>query len=336
MDFIKRKKSFVELGNRLKNLDEEFLSQLMDRANIKNPWFTPVNVRRSIDGLISYLDENKFSSWLEAYQFNGLSDKNVGVVMAGNIPLVGIHDFICILMSGHKLIAKLSSQDDVLIQFIAEELIKIDNGFEERIHFVDQLKNIDAAITTGSDNTARYFDFYFGKYPNIIRKNRTSIAILDGNESEQDLLDLSHDIYSYFGLGCRNVSKLFLPEGMRMQDVIPHFDGYQHLLDHTKYNNNYFYNKSILLVNQEEHLDSGFSLFQLTEKLVSPISMVFYEYYQNPEALKIQLEAMHHKIQCIVTNNSIFDNIIPFGKAQKPEIWDYADNIDTMRFLLSL
>ena len=336
MNFIKRKEAFIELGNRLINLDEETFSQLINEAGTKNPWFTLDNIKLSFNGLINYLDEYKFSTWLEKYTFNDTSEKKVGVVMAGNIPMVGIHDFICILMSGHKLVAKLSSQDDVLIPFIADQLIKINTDFQDQIEFVDQLKNIDVAITTGSDNTARYFDYYFGKYPNIIRKNRTSVAILDGNENYENLRNLSHDIYSYFGLGCRNVSKLFLPENMLMKEIIPHFNDYEHLTDHTKYNNNYFYNKSILLVNQEEHLDSGFSLFQVNERLVSPISMVYYEYYKDIEALKIKLGALDHKIQCLVTNSDVFENKVSFGNAQKPEITDYADNIDTMKFLLSL
>jgi len=336
LDFIKRKKSLIELGNRLKNLESETYSKIIREANLKNPWFTSENTKRSFEGLIAYLDEDKLSAWLKNYTIKEHSSKNVGVVMAGNIPMVGIHDFICILVSGHKLVCKLSSSDDILIPFIASELINIEAGFADQIEFVDQLKNIDAAITTGSDNSGRYFEHYFGKYPNIIRKNRTSIAVLTGDESTQDLTGLSHDIYSYFGLGCRNVSKLFLPKNYSISDLLNHFNSYGDLVHHSKYNNNYFYNKSIFLVNQDKHLDNGFTLFIESEKLVSPISVIFYEFYEDIDVLKNKLDLVKSKIQCIVTNSKNFENAISFGEAQKPEVWDYADNIDTLKFLLSL
>lgn len=336
MDFIKRKKSLIELGNRLKNLESETYSKIIREANLNNPWFTSENTKRSFEGLIAYLDEDKLSAWLKNYTIKEHSSKKVGVVMAGNIPMVGIHDFICILVSGHKLVCKLSSSDDILIPFIASELINIEAGFADQIEFVDQLKNIDAAITTGSDNSGRYFEHYFGKYPNIIRKNRTSIAVLTGDESTQDLTGLSHDIYSYFGLGCRNVSKLFLPKNYSISDLLNHFNSYEDLVHHSKYNNNYFYNKSIFLVNQDKHLDNGFTLFIESEKLVSPISVIFYEFYEDIDVLKNKLDLVKSKIQCIVTNSKNFENTIPFGEAQKPEVWDYADNIDTLKFLLSL
>lgn len=326
----------IELGNRLKNLESETYSKIIREANLKNPWFTSENTKRSFEGLIAYLDEDKLSAWLKNYTIKEHSSKNVGVVMAGNIPMVGIHDFICILVSGHKLVCKLSSSDDILIPFIASELINIEAGFADQIEFVDQLKNIDAAITTGSDNSGRYFEHYFGKYPNIIRKNRTSIAVLTGDESTQDLTGLSHDIYSYFGLGCRNVSKLFLPKNYSISDLLNHFNSYGDLVHHSKYNNNYFYNKSIFLVNQDKHLDNGFTLFIESEKLVSPISVIFYEFYEDIDVLKNKLDLVKSKIQCIVTNSKNFENAISFGEAQKPEVWDYADNIDTLKFLLSL
>lgn len=336
MDFIKRTNAFLELGHRLKSMDQDVLTGIIEKANNQNPWFTPDNIRLSINGLTQYLEEEKFNTWLSRYDISGAQPKNIGVVMAGNIPLVGIHDFICVLASGNKLTAKLSSQDNTLIPFIANELIDINPEFEKEIEFVDQLTGIDAVIATGSDNTSRYFDFYFSKYPNIIRKNRTSIAVLTGKESEKELKELGRDIFSYFGLGCRNVSKLFLPSGYDLKEFIPHLNGYESLINHHKYANNFHYNRTIFLMNQAKHLDNGFALFQENEKLASPISVVYYEEYKDINSLKNDLIPISEKIQCIVSREPVIGEGIEFGKAQMPEIWDYADNIDTLEFLTNL
>lgn len=333
MDLIKRTSAFIKLGQRLKAIAPHILDEVIEQASYKNPWFTIDNIRLSFEGLIHYLEENKINTWHAKYNFSRISPKKVGVVMAGNIPMVGIHDMICVLISGHKIMAKLSSQDDVLIPFIVDELIKIEPEFKDCIEFVDLLKGMDAVIATGSDNTARYFDYYFSKFPNIIRKNRTSIAVLNGDESTDELHNLGHDLFSYFGLGCRNVSKLFLPEGYDIKNLIPHFEYYKQLGDHNKYSNNYYYNKSIFLVNLSIHLDNGFVLFQQNENLVSPISVIFYNYYTDLKELKEQLFSVQEKIQCVVSNMDLLENHVKFGKAQMPEIWDYADNIDTMDFL---
>jgi len=336
LELIRRKNSFLELGQRLKILDNSLFDSIINKASTKNPWFTKENIQLSFKGLINYLEKDKIDTWLDRYEFVKISPKRVGVVLAGNIPLVGVHDLICILISGHKLIAKLSNQDDVLIPFIIDVLCEIEPEFKKDIVFVDQLKDIDAVIATGSDNSSRYFDYYFSKYPNIIRKNRTSVAILDGNESCEELYSLGHDIFTYFGLGCRNVSKLYLPEGKEIKDLIPYFDSYKHLHDHTKYSNNYYYNKSILLVNQYKHLDSGFALFHESEALSSPISMIYYEYYKDIKQVKSILNPLRNKVQCLVTNIDDIENRIQFGEAQRPELRDYADNVDTMKFLLKL
>ena len=311
MDFIKRTNSFLALGQRLKNLKREQLDDVIENASYQNPWFTPDYVRMSFDGLINYLDEKKFMSWLNNYDYSNISTKKVGIVMAGNIPMVGIHDLICVLISGHKVMAKLSSQDDVLVRFIIEELISIQPDFAGYIEIADQLKGMDAVIATGSDNTSRYFDYYFAKYPNIIRKNRTSVAILNGEESPKELRNLGLDIFSYFGLGCRNVSKLFLPEGYDIKKLLPHFEPFSNLINHNKYGNNYFYNRSIFLVNQTEHLDNGFALFQQSERLVSPISVIYFDYYKSIIELNDQLRSITDKIQCYVSNESSINQRIP-------------------------
>lgn len=333
LDFIKRKKAFVELGQRLSNIDEEVLKDVIDRSGYKNPWFTQDNIRLSLNGLINYLDEKRLNVWINKYDISNVLSKKVGLVMAGNIPLVGIHDMICVLISGHGLIAKMSSQDDVLIPFIVDELIKIEPEFKGKIEFVDRLKGMDAVIATGSNNTSRYFDYYFSKYPNVIRKNRTSIAVLNGEEKSNELINLGQDIFSYFGLGCRNVSKVYLPTGYGIEKLIPHLEDFKDLIHHNKYGNNYFYQRSIFLVNQTPHLDNGFSLFQQNENLASPISVLFYDYYDDVQELKNGLSTYKDQIQCVVSNMKDFENRVVFGKAQTPEISDYADGIDTMDFL---
>ena len=336
MNINTRANSFLALGRQLRTLPPEVLDEVFESAEYHNPWFTKESCRLAFDGLLNYLDENKLPQWISRYHFSAAVPKTVGVVMAGNIPMVGIHDMICVLLSGHKLKAKLSSQDEILIKFVAKKLIEIEPQFAERIEFAEVLKDIDAVIATGSDNTSRYFDYYFSKYPHIIRKNRTSVAVLNGNESEDDLKALGHDIFSYFGLGCRNVSKLFVPDGYDIGALLRHFKDYDTLTDHHKYHNNYYYQKSIALVNQTAHHDSGFALFIESEKLVSPISVVYYELYENIDKLSKRLLLEANKIQCIVSNDQIHEKTIKFGKAQRPEPWDYADDVDTLKFLSSI
>ncbi|NJN25054.1 MAG: acyl-CoA reductase [Cyclobacteriaceae bacterium] len=334
--FHKRTFSFLALGDHLSAMDKDRMNEVYTEASYQNPWFTIDNIKLSMEGLCHYLDETKLKLWLQTYQIQETRAKKIGVVMAGNIPMVGMHDLICILLSGHKAMVKLSSQDDVLIRFIVKELLHIAPEFSSYIEFAAQLKGMDAVIATGSDNTSRYFDYYFGKYPHIIRKNRTSIAVLDGQETEADLQALGLDIFTYFGLGCRNVSKLYLPAGYDITRLLPHFEAYNHLVNHNKYGNNYFYNRSIFLVNQSPHLDNGFALFQQSSKLVSPISVVYYDFYDHPDQLNSELKSVENKIQCMVSQRADIPHRIKFGKAQQPELWDYADNIDTMKFLSGL
>lgn len=256
-------------------------------------------------------------------------------MLAGNIPLVGFHDLLSVLISGHHVQLKLSSKDSKLIQYLIKHLIWLEPAFEKIIKIKEnKLENFDAVIATGSDNSARYFEYYFGKYPNIIRKNRSSCVILNGNESEEEMEALGEDIFSYFGLGCRNVSKAFVPKGYDLAKILSRWESYKEIIHHHKYCNNYDYQKSILLVNLIPFLDNGFILLQENEKLVSPISVLFYEYYTDQEDLEIKLNINKEKIQCIVGSNSLAT--VPFGGAQYPEVWDYADNVDTLTFLEKL
>ncbi len=335
MDLKRRTKSFLELANRLRSSNSDRLEEVFNEASYQNPWFTKPNIQQSFDGLLNYLDEKKLVSWLDKYQLPEKEPKTVGVVMAGNLPMVGIHDWICVLLSGHKLLAKLSSQDEVLIKFITQELIDIEPGFSSRISFAEKLKNMDAVIATGSDNTARYFEYYFSRIPHIIRKNRTSVAVLTGEESKDDLTLLGLDICSYFGLGCRNVSKILVPKGYKIEDLLPHWELYRALTDHHKYHNNYIHQRSILLINQTPHFDNGFQLIIQNENLVSPIGTIYYDYYESKAAVEEYLTTNENKLQCIVSNMNL-PGAIKFGKAQMPDISDFADNIDTMEFLTEL
>ncbi|MDA3780729.1 MAG: aldehyde dehydrogenase, partial [Bacteroidales bacterium] len=261
----------------------------------------------------------------------------VGVVTAGNIPLVGFHDMLCVLLSGNKFIAKLSSKDNKLMQVIRYYLISLNSEFEELIRFEEQkLSGFDAIIATGSNNSSRYFEYYFGKYPNIIRKNRSSIAVLTGNETIKQIKALADDIFLYFGLGCRNVSKLLLPEDYNFENLFNNIEHYAHIYNHNKYANNYDYNKSIYLMNKTKHLDNGFVLLKEDEGMSSPIAVIYFQYYKKIEDVYNYITLNKENIQCVVSDNNEIEKAIKFGDAQYPELWDYADNVDTMEFLINI
>ena len=256
--------------------------------------------------------------------------------MAGNIPLVGFHDFISVLISGNKVLGKLSSNDKILLPFLTQKLIEIEPEFKEYIQFSDKkLENFDAVIATGSNNTSLYFEHYFGKYPNIIRKNRNSVAVLSGEESPTQLEALSKDIFTYFGLGCRNVSKLYLPKEYDFKPFFNAMYSQKDIIHNDKYMNNYDYNKAVYLMGGVNLLDNEFMLLKEDTGFSSPISVVFYEYYNSLQEVEKYLAKNTEKIQCVVSTSNI-ENAIPFGKTQSPELWDYADSIDTLEFLLNL
>ena len=323
------------LKQRIDGLDGEEKEDLYFRASNSNPWFTHDSIDLAFKGIRIFLDRDTLRTWTGIYQ---LPDKSlrVGIVMAGNIPLVGFHDLLCVLVAGHKAVIKLSSQDNVLLKKLIEFLIEESPAFESQIELVDTLPVVDAVIATGSDNSARYFKKYFGKYPHIIRKNRTSIAILDGSETINDFESLGKDIFSFFGLGCRNVSKLLVPKGYKMQTLLDSLQGYKEIANHAKYFNNYEYNKAIYLVNKIPHLDTGFLLLKESSDLTSPLSVVYYEEYSDEEHLTNILKLYTDKLQCVVSQLKLDLVTVPFGQAQLPEIDDYADNVDTMNFLCSL
>ena len=328
--------AFTAVGNILQNLRDSERSEVHRRARAENAWFTEQSVDQALAGVQRYLDAEKLRTWTHHLPDVPASVKKVGVVMAGNIPLVGFHDFLTVLISGHVLWGKLSSQDSYLLRYLAQLLTEIEPRFAEHIQWVDKLKEADAIIATGSDNTARYFEYYFARYPHIIRKNRTGGGVLRGNEGPEALHRLGRDVFQYFGLGCRNVSKLWVPAGYDFVPLIEAWEPYQDVLLHHKYHNNYDYNKSIHLVNGDPFLDTGFALLKENEALVSPISMVFHETYADAADLELKLAEHNEKIQCVVSDNGWWAGSIPFGQAQQPELWDYADGVDTLRFVNSL
>ena len=330
-------KPFVELNNFLLS---DSLEDISHYAYLKNNWFIPENTKVSLRSIATqFLEPTKLTDWLEKYNLDErtISPQKVGVVMAGNIPAVGFHDALCVLGSGHTLLAKLSSDDTVLMQFLLQKLAEFEPDLRPRIELVERINAADAYIATGSDNTARYFEYYFSKKPHIIRRNRTAIGIINGNETTDDLAALGKDILQYFGLGCRNVSKLYIPENYDFKSFYETIEPWGDIcVHHHKYFNNYEYKKSIYLVNGEPHLDNGFLILHESENLVSPISVVYYQTYQNISNLEADLTSLSDKIQCIVSANGWFKNSIPFGTTQIPSLTDYADGIDTMQFLVNL
>lgn len=336
MTLEQRISAFIQLGKQLASLQEDTLKDLCLRAINENNWFTEINVRQAIAAWTNSLSEEKIHQWVAAFEFDTNQPKKIGLILAGNIPLVGLHDLLSVLISGHIAAIKLSSQDSVLIRFVINQLKSIESQFEYQIQIVEQLKEAEAVIATGSDNTARYFKHYFGQKPHIIRQNRTSIAILKGNEHDQELKALGRDIFTYYGLGCRNVSKIFVPKGFDLRQLIDGLMSYENTIDHHKYRNNYDYNKSIYLVNGEPHLDSGFFLMRETEDLISPISVLYFEYFDSEAQLALKLSTINDKIQCMVSKDSWYPNSLALGAAQQPELWDYADSVDTLEFLKSV
>ncbi|MBS1680197.1 MAG: acyl-CoA reductase [Bacteroidetes bacterium] len=333
MTIKKRIAAFHQLGEKIGALSAEDKAFLFQETANENPWFTSDNIQLALDGIAFFLNYDALEKWCGKYTFRETVSKKIGIAMAGNIPLVGFHDFLCVLLSNHQLVAKLSSNDSVLMKFIAKTLIEIEKDFENRIHFEERLKNVDAVIATGSDNTSRYFEYYFRNTPHIIRKNRTSCAVILGEEAPNEFELLGRDIFTYFGLGCRNVSKIFVPENFDFTPLLKNWENYQPIIHHHKYANNYDYQKSILLINQIPFYDSGFVLLTPNTNLVSPISTVYYETYSDLNDLDSKINQQHDKIQCIVSARAWYKQSFPFGKAQLPAIDDYADGIDTMDFL---
>lgn len=323
------------LGKKLKSITEKEFLELVDRTKNQNPWFTEESIQMSLTGISKFLQKDVLVQWASSYQLpDHFTDKIIALIAAGNIPLVGFHDLLCVLLSGHRALIKVSSKDAVLLPYMISLLKEIEPALEDRIQREERLKKFDAVIATGSDNSSRYFEFYFGKYPHIIRKNRTSCAILKGSETTEELTLLGNDVFTYFGLGCRNVSKLYVPEGYSFTPLLDAWQSYNEIFHHHKYCNNYDYQKAIMLVNSVKFLDGQFVLLTNSNNIVSPIAVVYYEAYASHEDLETKIHSLQDKIQCIVGKEK--PATVSFGQAQSPDVWDYADGVDTLEFLSRL
>ena len=313
----------------------EPFSSAITSAKTHNGWFEEKQVRRALGALSVWLKPDVLKEWSSKYKWSD-GPKTVAIIMAGNIPLVCFHDFVCTLLSGHHVIVKLSSEDKVLLPLIVKMLVDLNPVFGQVISFTEsKMKDFDAVIATGSDNTARYFNYYFSKYPHIIRKNRNSVAVLSGNETHRELDFLGDDVFAYYGLGCRNVSKLYVPTGYDFEMLFEAFYKYKDVIDNKKYANNFDYYRALFLMGGNDMLENGFLLLREDSTLTSPISMLHYECYDDLDELKEHLIAKSNQIQCVVSTFDI-ENSFDFGQAQIPAIDDYADGVDTMEFLMNL
>lgn len=350
MELEQRKKGFVQFGkialaigeNRewpgfstgVDKAEYDDLDSAVKQAHHHNGWFTEKSVRSAFFAWGKQLTEDKLSKWLLDYRDEFVRDQNktVGIVMAGNIPLVGFHDLLTVVVSGFKAKVKLSSDDKLLMNAVIHLLKLIDPGFENKIEIAsDRLLNLDAVMATGSNNTARYFEYYFSHIPNVIRKNRSSVAILKGDESAEGLHLLGRDIFAYFGLGCRNVSKMYIPKSYDLDTFFKGIYEHKDVIEHHKYANNYDYNKTVWLMNKEVILDNGFVLLKEEPGLTSPLGSVYYERYSDIQDVEKALAENEDQLQCVVGQGHL-----PFGKTQEPELWDYADGANTLDFLKSI
>lgn len=339
MNLEDRIKILAAAGKAINNdLQANRLDDLFYKVANENPWFIKEYVTKALKNAAeNYLSLEKLNDWASQYKIVSKS-KIIGLIPAGNIPLVGLHDLICVFISGNISYIKPSSKDSSLLHYIVNTILELEPKAREYIQFVDRLEKFDAVIATGSNNTHRYFEHYFGKYPSVLRRNRTSVGIISKNTSEFELRNLCDDIYEYFGLGCRSVAKLFIEEGFDITKLLDQTKDYEWLGNQNKFYNNYMYNKSVYLVNRVSHFDTGFSLFKEDEGFHSPISVTFFEYFKSIESVNAKLIELDENLQIVVGNND-FDldlKLVPFGGGQKAGLKDYADNIDVMDFLLQL
>ncbi len=332
MNLKERINLLVKLGDYLLMSNED-LQVIKEKAGLENAWFTKEFVDLSIKNITeNFLQKNLLEAWVHQYDIkdNPSQTKTVGIIMAGNIPLVGFHDLLCVFISGNKAMIKPSAKDLVLIKHLVEKLAEWNGEINTLIQVSERLNNCDAYIAAGSNNSSRYFEYYFGKYPNIIRSNRTSVAILNGNESEYELLLLADDIQQYYGMGCRNVTMLFVPENYDFIALLDALRKYDYFKNFSKFKNNYDYQLALLILNNSYYMTNDSVLLTENESVFAPVSQVNYSFYNNAETVKKSL-LNNENIQCIVG-----ENFIDFGKTQSPLLIDYADGVDTMKFLTSL
>jgi len=342
-----RIKAFEKLGilfsnNISKNSSKELthwsseLNKAIDTSYKYNTWFTEDSVKQALNEWSKQLHYSNIKQWTDQYQLTDKSDKKIAIIMAGNLPLVGFHDLLCGLILNFNCIVKLSSDDKILIPFIIEFLDSVLPGIKNKVEFTtNPIKDFSGVIATGSNSSFKYFEYYFGSYPNVLRKTRHSIAVLDGNESVEDLKNLGNDIFTYFGMGCRSVSKLLVPKGYDFDLLFNALFKFKDIINHNKYVNNYDYNKAVYLMSEQKFIENGFVILKEDEKLGSPIGCLFFEYYENSKDLNTYISNIKDSLQCVVSNLNI-PNSTSFGSSQKPNIDDYADNINTLDFLLKI
>jgi len=328
------------LGDSIQSdLNSNRLENVLGRAYSRNAWFVEKYSKLALQNVAQYyLNAEALTEWLSAYTLDDhASDKRVGLIPAGNIPLVGIHDLISIFASGNTALIKPSSKDEVLTKYVIEALYELEPRAREHVILSERLTDFDAVIATGSNNTHRYFEHYFGKYPNVLRRNRTSVAVLDENTSAEDIRLLGEDVFTFFGLGCRSVSKVFVPKGFAIERMLKEWDEFSWLGDHNKFHNNYMYHKSVYLVNKVSHFDTGFALVSESDELFSPIGAIYYEEYDGKDELNSKLTGLGENVQVVVSGPKMsVKGSCGYGMAQSPTLNDYADNIDTINFLASL
>ncbi len=333
-----RIKILIRLGDHLRG-EDEYLDALMHRTSFNNSWFTIESQKEAVAAIAeNMLRPEKLEAWLRQYDIpEEVTPKTVGIVMAGNIPLVGFHDLLCVFAAGHRAQAKLSDKDQYLLPYLIKLMVKFDERAEPFFSIVKQLKGFDAVIATGSNNSARYFEAYFGKYPNIIRRNRNGIAVLSGEETAEELRELGKDVFQYFGLGCRNVSKVYVPVGYDFEGLLEALHGYRQIVLHNKYKNNFDYNYALHTLNKEKFKANGCIILREDPSLQSRIASLHYQYYDKPEDVEREIDSRREEIQCVIARKGLLkEPSFPFGKAQHPELWDYPDGVDTMEFLLNI
>lgn len=343
MTFNERVQAWQAFGQLIERMSTTELEQVARRAELANPWFTLGSVRKALEGIKAMLDPSVMTQWLSDYQIqDSTQSKVVGLVLAGNLPLVGFHDLLCVTLAGHKALIKPSSQDEVLLKWMISELGQIAPQLANQFKLVERLADFDAVIATGSNNSSRYFEYYFGKVPNIIRKNRRSVALLHGNESVEELVALGHDVFTYFGHGCRNVSQLLVPAGYNFPHLLDQWhDPFHEIIFHNKYANNYEYNRAVYLINSHKLFDTGYLLVKESDALQAPLGVINYMTYQDATEVKYWLNEHEMDIQVIVGDQAYWSktnttSILPFGSSQEPMPWDYSDGVDTMAFLMKI
>ncbi|MEZ5013105.1 MAG: acyl-CoA reductase [Chitinophagales bacterium] len=322
----------AEAGKRLEG-DAHGLPEVIEKTEMYNPWFTADHCNLMLQSFRDhYFAPEKLKQWISNYSGRPLNHKTTGLVFAGNVPFVGMADLLAVLMSGNSAMIKLSSKDSFFFPWFAEQLTSLSPVLGNRVVFTERLKDFDNIIATGSNNAARYFHYYFDKYPHIIRKNRTSVAIIHKDISDAELLALGKDVFYYYGLGCRNVGKLFLPDTFDITRIFEAWAPYAYVMDNTKYKNNYDYNRALLLLNKTEHFANDFFMLQETADLFSPLSVLYFSKYADTETLQTHLDEIAGDLQCVVASGA---GNTAFGYSQFPELWDYADHVDTLDFLLA-